>query len=161
LGSTLRVVTGSVTPRGTASVQWIRSGVRIPGATGTTYRLRSADLGKVVKARVTWTRTGYTTLNTYTAPSTRLRTTPVLRATLTPGHGRVTASVRVTAPGLRPVPGVVTFRSGGELLKAVTLRNGVATATVRLEPGLRWLHFRYGGDIRVYRGALDRSVRVR
>ena len=64
LGQTLKVTRGSWGPSPVKlSTQWYRDGVAIPKATGTSYRLTAADVGKVVQVRVKGTRKSY--LSTY------------------------------------------------------------------------------------------------
>ena len=54
VGATLTAKVGTWTPASaTTSVQWLRNGTAISGATGTTYTLTAADAGKRVAARVT------------------------------------------------------------------------------------------------------------
>lgn len=48
---------------------WLRSGAIIPGATGGSYRLTTADRGKRISFRVTASKPGYTTV-TITSPLT-------------------------------------------------------------------------------------------
>jgi hypothetical protein len=63
-GQTLKVARGTWGPSPVKlSTQWYRDGVAIPRATGTSYRLTSADVGKVVQVRVKGTRKSY--LSTY------------------------------------------------------------------------------------------------
>jgi hypothetical protein len=68
-----RTLTAAVTPwlagsfpttRASMSLQWLRNGVAIPGATATTYRLTSADRGKKISVRATGRRYGYATGST-------------------------------------------------------------------------------------------------
>jgi hypothetical protein len=68
-----KTLTATVTPwlagsypttRGTMSLQWLRNGVAIPGATATTYRLASADRRKKISVRATGRRYGYATAST-------------------------------------------------------------------------------------------------
>ena len=63
------------------SVQWLRDGVAVAGATRSTYKLSKADLGHRVTAQISARRAGYRKLVTK-APST--------------AHGAV------AAPGRRP-----------------------------------------------------------
>ena len=49
------------TTRATMSYQWLRNGVAITGATGSTYKLTSADKGKKVSVKATARRYGYAT----------------------------------------------------------------------------------------------------
>lgn len=62
VGSTLTATTGTWGPAPvTLKRQWYRSGVAITGATASTYKLTSLDVGKAVTVRVTGTKAGYTT----------------------------------------------------------------------------------------------------
>jgi hypothetical protein len=143
-GGTLAVALPGALPRAAASeVQWLRAGVPVPGATGSTYQLTSADLGRRILAQVRLTRPGYTPVTTSTAWTGPVKATPRLRvATRTTGR-RVTITVTASAVGAPPVAGLVLVRAHGRLLRTVSMRNGVATTTVTgLRPG-RWA-FRIG-----------------
>lgn len=77
---TLAIGAASGTPAPTPAIQWLRGTTAISGATGATYTLVSADEGKAISARVTWTNsagsaqetsnaiTGEATAPTATAP---------------------------------------------------------------------------------------------
>jgi surface antigen len=164
LGQTLTFDQGSFTPSdGTdVAVQWLRSGVPVDGATGTTYTLGAADLGHRISARMTVTRPGYTTLTVRTPPTAHVKTTPRLRVQAEPATGRVRFTVTVTAPGVSPVDGTVRVRWSGKLRGEVTLHNGTGAVTVRDMPkGLRTFHIRYLGSATVTRTSLDKTVRIR
>ncbi|MFC0682807.1 hypothetical protein ACFFGH_33665 [Lysobacter korlensis] len=98
----------------TVGYQWLRNGVAIPGATGKTYRLQAADLGKYVTVKVTAGRTGYTTTSrtasqgtavvrgTLSAPTPAISGTPRAGATLTAATGTWSPSgVQITYQWLR------------------------------------------------------------
>ncbi|MDM4763851.1 lamin tail domain-containing protein [Galbitalea sp. SE-J8] len=60
VGSTLTVATGSWGPAGIAlSVQWLRNGTAIAGASGTAYTLGAKDRGAAITVRVTGQLAGY------------------------------------------------------------------------------------------------------
>ena len=61
-GYTLAAHRGTWSPTATYSYQWYRSGVKITGATKSTYKLTSSDKGKKITVKVTGKRTGYTTV---------------------------------------------------------------------------------------------------
>ena len=42
--------------------QWLRSGKAVAGATGASYALTAADIGKVLKVKVTGSKQGYKTV---------------------------------------------------------------------------------------------------
>lgn len=61
-GKTLAVKVGSWSPTpSTVQLRWSVGGKAVPGATGTTYKVRAADKGKKVTVTVTGKRSGYTT----------------------------------------------------------------------------------------------------
>jgi surface antigen len=55
----LSASTGSWTPAGTPTYQWLADGARIDGATGTTYSPTADDLRKQISVQVTMNQTGY------------------------------------------------------------------------------------------------------
>lgn len=60
VGHTLTARVGTWRPAGVRrSVQWLRGGKPIKGATHLTYRISKADAGKRITVRVTGTKTGY------------------------------------------------------------------------------------------------------
>ncbi|MSZ77291.1 MAG: hypothetical protein F2667_09320, partial [Actinobacteria bacterium] len=88
VGELLTARPGTVNPSdASVSVQWLRDGVAIPGAVGTTYRLVDADLGTSVSARVTYAKAGYETLT-----NTSASVGPIVAAPPT----KVTPKIKVT-----------------------------------------------------------------
>ncbi len=61
LGRTLTANYGTWTTGTSIAKQWLRDGVVITGATGKTYRLTSADVGKKISVRLIGTKSGYRT----------------------------------------------------------------------------------------------------
>jgi surface antigen len=161
LGETLQVDPGSFTPEDAdVSVQWLRAGVPVEGATGPTYQLRRADLGSRVAARVRLTRPGYTPLAARSAGTQRVKSLPTLAVQTERGTGTLRAAVTVTATGVRPVPGTVRIRST-RLLAELTLRRGAAATTLSgLPQGLRTFTFRYTGTDKVAATTVSRTVRI-
>jgi hypothetical protein len=162
-GQTLTLDAGTSAPNDTQrTIEWLRSGVPIPGATGTSYALTAADLGSRISTRLTYTKPGYTTLVTRLPATSRVKTVPVVKASATPASGKVGLAITVTAPGASPVVGAVTIRSGGEVLKELTLRSGTATTTLKgLAAGRHTVRITYAASDTVTRGLLVREVRVR
>lgn len=65
VGSTVTAADGSWTPSGaTLTRSWLAGGVPIPGATGRTHVLTSADQGKPITVQVTAVKPGYKTTTT-------------------------------------------------------------------------------------------------
>ncbi|WP_025134054.1 hypothetical protein [Leucobacter sp. PH1c] len=60
-GSKLTVNRGTWTSGTKLSTQWLRNGAVIRGATGTSYTLGGADIGKRITVRVVGTKSGYST----------------------------------------------------------------------------------------------------
>ena len=163
LGQTLTVDPGTFAPADAAvSLEWLRAGVPVEGATGSSYLLTPADLGSRLQARVTFTKPGYTTVQTHTTRSRLVKTVPVVKAAATPARGRVGLAVTVSAPGLDPVDGNVWVKYRGEVLKELTLRGGAATTTLRgLEAGKHTIRVKYVATRTVARAVLVREVRIR
>lgn len=59
LGMPLTAVPGATEPLAKASYQWYRGTTAISGATSSVYKTTSSDLGKLLKVRVTYSRSGY------------------------------------------------------------------------------------------------------
>jgi hypothetical protein len=101
VGSTLTAKPGTWSP---ASVnlyyQWYRSGVAITGATASTFRLTTADLGKAITVKTTARKTGYKVASKTSRPTAAVATnlltavrptisgTPAVGQTLTVQTGR-------------------------------------------------------------------------
>lgn len=69
VGATLTAYIPGYTTGTTLKRQWLRSGAIIPGATGGSYRLTTADRGRRISFRVIASKPGYTTV-TKTSPLT-------------------------------------------------------------------------------------------
>ncbi len=163
LGETLTVDPGSFTPTDAeVSIRWLRAGVPVEGAAGSTYRLTAADLGSRMVARVRLTKPGYTSLRTRSAPTRRVKTVPVMRVATEPGTGLLGITASLTAEGVQPVTGTVRIRSGRQPLAELTLRRGTAATTLRgLPKGQRTFRIRYLGSRTVAVAAVARTVRIR
>lgn len=161
MGQTLSVDTGAYRPTAdSVAVQWLRNGVPIDGATGSTYQLTNLDLGTRISARVTVSRAGYTDLTTDSPSTARIKTDPTIRVQTERLKHKVKVTVTVTASGLDVVDGPVVVRLAG-VAQTATLRNGVAKVVlVDLPPGKRTMTIRYGGSDTVNRLVVTRQVRV-
>jgi hypothetical protein len=147
----------------TLGYQWLRAGIPVPGATGTTYRVGTADLGSRIRVRMTLAKPGWTTLAARSGPTAAVRSLAVLRVTTRqPARGRLTFTVGVTASGVTPVSGTVQVSSPGRVPQSGVLRGGVATLSVsRLPAGPRTFRLRYTGSPVVAAASTTRAVTVR
>ncbi|MFS3128507.1 hypothetical protein ACLM5J_08885 [Nocardioides sp. Bht2] len=59
VSGTLSATTGATTPASSVGYQWLRDGVAIPGATTAGYRLSTADAGRSVTVRASFSTPGY------------------------------------------------------------------------------------------------------
>lgn len=108
VGTTLQVRTDAWSPVATFTYQWFADGRPIPGATGTSYRLTSADRGKRIRVGVTGTRDGYVTRTLSSS-----RTTPPVQAApvafrtvhrpVLSGAAQVGTVLRASTPAWSPV----------------------------------------------------------
>jgi len=70
VGATLTATAGTWNPAATStSTQWFVGGSAASGATGSTYTVRAADLGKVITVSVTASRTAYRSGSATSAPT--------------------------------------------------------------------------------------------
>jgi surface antigen len=128
----------------TKSVQWLRDGVAVAGATGSTYTLGVADLGHRLAAQVTATRTGYRKLVTKAPATPLVRSLPGLKTTTQVSKGTLKLTVAVAAPGVKVVDGVIGVRLGGKYVTSFPVTNGVGTTTLKVASGTQavQVHFR-------------------
>lgn len=161
-GETLTLDLGAVRPaHEVPTVQWLRDRVPVDGAVGETYLLRKADLGARITARVTHTKPGYNTLVTRSAHTQRVRSVSTVHVRTERGPGRLRMSIRVTAHGVRPVPGSVLVKSRGVVLKTRRLRSGETTTRLRdLSEGYHTFTIRYVASDTVTAGVLKKKVRI-
>lgn len=111
IGNTLTSTVGAWTPGPvTLSRQWMRDGVAVPGATGTTYLLTNADWGTSIRLDVTGSRAGYLTATHGTSATSPIRRgfstapEPVITGTL-----KVGKTVTASTSGWAPTPTSFTY----------------------------------------------------
>ncbi|MFC7490547.1 MULTISPECIES: carboxypeptidase regulatory-like domain-containing protein [unclassified Knoellia] len=132
VGSTLTAVPGTWGPAPvTLAHQWYRAGVAISGATASTYKLTSTDLGKTLTVRVVGSKTGYTAVaKTSMATSTVLAAltapTPTITGTAKAGS-RLTANPGTWGPA--PVTLAYQWRRAGVAITGATASSYVLTGT--------------------------------
>ena len=160
-GQTLTLEHGAPRPRDAeVSVQWLRDGIAVAGATRSTYKLGKADLGHRVTAQISARRAGYRNLVTKAPPTGTVRSLPKVTTTTKKTKRTVDLTVNVTAPDVSGVDGVVGVRRGTALLKTVRVTDGVGRTTIRLPSGLSRLRVYYRGTNTVAAATVWRSVRV-
>jgi hypothetical protein len=166
VGRTLRATTGTWDVDGvTLARQWLVGGRPVAGATGPTYTVRAADVGKPVSVRVSARSAGRpdgAATSAATARVAKARTTTRVTApgTARPGRG-VVVRVAVTATGVTPT-GRVRVYDGRRLVRVVRLVAGRARATVVLRgTGVHRLRAAYAGTPAVAPSAGSTTVRVR
>ncbi|MDY0910058.1 hypothetical protein [Microbacterium sp. CFBP9034] len=92
-GNTLTAVVGTWSPTPSYSYQWKRDGIAVSGATGSTYALKSWDVGSKMTVTVTYKRSGY-----YTRVLTTAATAAVAVANTMSREGLFEVGVQI-APG--------------------------------------------------------------
>jgi hypothetical protein len=142
VGNTMTISTGNWQPAGaTLTYQWLRDGTAISGATGSTYKLTSADAGKTISVKVTATLAGY---------ATTAKTSGGLKVTTPPGPYVPTTAWFTLTPDLnRDGFGEVLAikAANGQLVQyGFTAQIGLATPVSLINSGLTG-HRAYGpGD---------------
>ncbi|MFZ2502358.1 MAG: Ig-like domain repeat protein, partial [Nocardioides sp.] len=117
-GSSLTVNPGTWSNGATTSIEWLRDGVAIAGATATSYVVTTDDVGHEISARVTATKLGF---QSATADSNVIMGLGVITPTTAPSvTGALTVGSTLTLnPGVWPNTPTLTRQ---------WLRNGVAIA---------------------------------
>ena len=132
-GGTLTAEAHAWTPASVAlAYQWLRDGMPIGGATGTSYAPAAGDVGHVVEVRVTGTAAGYRTASVTSAPQT------------------VAEGVGAGGAGARGVPGAPAIADTPSVGRAVAARPGAGTPSDGL--AYQWLL-----DGAAIHGATDRA----
>jgi surface antigen len=161
-GQTLTVTPGSTAPRATSSVQWLRAGVPVAGATSSSYRLTSADLGARISAQVQALRPGFTPLRVRTPATKRIKLTPTVQTSFTPGTGRLDATVTVRADGALHAPVLVRLKEAGAVIGTAALTNGSASLRVTgLAAGTHTFTLVVPATRTVAKAVLERVVTIR
>jgi len=114
-GSTLTAITGAWTTGTRFSYRWYRNGTAVAGATGSGYRLTTADVGAAIRVRVTGSLPGYDAAFRDSAG-----TSPIARAALTAPTPTITGTAKV---GYTLTARKGTWTSGASV-KYQWLRNG-------------------------------------
>lgn len=164
LGETLRADAGSWVPTpDRLALQWLRDGMAVAGATGATYAVGPADVGRRLAVRVIAAHLDHRDATATSAPSAPVaRAAAQVRTTVRharPGVLRV--QVTVGARGTTPA-GAVVVRVVGGPRRAVWLTDGRASVRLRLDGGGRHrLVASYPGSRWVAPASVERVVRTR
>lgn len=139
LGSTLTASPGTWDVAGVqTAIQWLRAGQKIPGATGSQYRLSRADVGSRVSVLVTATAAGRHPGAASSAEKKVAKGKPKVTAKVKSVKASKRAKVRVTVKvaGLAKPAGRLTVKVGKRSVKARLKASARGKVTVRL-PKLR------------------------
>lgn len=139
LGGVLKVDPGTHSPtNATLTYQWLRDGKPIAGATRSTRRVNSNDLGHYLTAKVTLRASGYASRTVTTAKAGRSTSTAKMTASATStSRGKVSMSVKVSASGVKAPDGTVTVRLNGKRVATVKVTNGRAKVSLSKQPAGR------------------------
>lgn len=162
VGRVLTASTGSWTTMALTqfATTWWRGATQV--GTGPTYLIRSADAGRIVRARVVATNgTHHATAYSGWAAIAKLIPSVTLGGK-SPKPGRVRLSVTVRASGLTPT-GTLTVKRGTKIVKrGVALVDGAAVIRLRRQPaGTRRYTVSFGGSDQILPGAAAMRIRVR
>jgi secreted trypsin-like serine protease len=124
VGRTLTASAGVWDPEPNFSYQWLSSNKVIRGATGSTYVVRSADLNKPIRVRVTATRAGYAATSLVSAVTSRVARTMPFSQSPTPTISGITIlgeTLTASVTGWAPLPTSFTYqwlRNGSDISRA-------------------------------------------
>ena len=135
VGYTLNAGLGTWTPAATTyTYQWYRSGAAISGATASTYKLTSTDVGKTMTVKVTGVRSGYVTKSVVSAATSAVlkvfTTAPVPTIS---GTRKVGSTLTAVVGTWSPTPTGTTYKwyRSGVLISGATARTYTLTSTDR------------------------------
>lgn len=118
----------------TLKYQWLRNGSVISEASESTYKVRSADVGKRVDVRVTGTRTGFTTATRTTATTATILREFVTVKPLVSGSGQTAGTVLMAKVGTwTPAATEYSYRwkrDGANISKATAKKYRTTSADV-------------------------------
>jgi hypothetical protein len=127
--------------------QWLRNGVEIPGATGPTYAVSSADAGGTLSVRMTESPEWYSTASAVSAPVTvpkepAPKTTPPKITSASYRSGSVRLRLRVAGKGTLTVK--ITTKSGQKTItlgthKVSVKKTGAVSTSVKLSKSAKSL----------------------
>lgn len=131
VGGTLTVAADTSEPGATVKYQWLREGLAIAGATGTSYVLTANDAGKRISVRVTATKAGHTAGSVTTD-----KTAPVSTATLAwsvdpeiTGTARLGATLTAVATTSPAATYAYQWYRNGAAIKGATAKTYKQTAS--------------------------------
>ncbi|MGN6723429.1 MAG: CHAP domain-containing protein [Marmoricola sp.] len=151
VGHTLTAKAGAPFPSdATRSVRWLRDGVAIRNATKWTYTVTAADIRHRLTARVTvtrslWTTASFTSAWTSTVVSPGTMVSRVTRLS----NGKIRITVTVTAPGVSSPVGELQARWDHKLLATRTVSGGKVTFDLAVPSSQRYLNLVYFRDPRI------------
>ena len=136
VGSTLKSSAGTWNPEAaTVTYQWAASGKAIGGATGASYVVKAADLGKRLSVSVTAAKSGYPAATAKSAATAAVAKGAAAVTTAQPritGTAKAGGTLQVTTGTWKPAPASYRYewRANGTLL-------GTTTASLKLTTALR------------------------
>ena len=149
VGSALALQAGSYDPPDVElTMEWLRNGVAIPGATTASYVVAAEDFGAMLAARVQATSGGREAAVQVTPPLGPVTAIPTAAVRASGGRRRaeVAVSVRVP-PGVAASPsGTVDVRVGGQHRVARLIDGRAVARFSKLRPGRRRVSMTYAGS---------------
>jgi hypothetical protein len=160
LGSTLTVTTGSYTPAATTTVTWLRNGTPVPGATGTTYAVTTADLGATLGVQVTSASAGYTSAVENLSVAA-VRATSKIKAKARTRKGVTTVDVSVRGKGVSALGTGTAIVRLGKRRREVPLVDGAGSASFPgMLAGRKPLLIKFPGDGMLVPARMKRTIKI-
>ncbi|GIE87285.1 hypothetical protein [Actinoplanes regularis] len=134
VGSQLKASTGTWNPTGTTfTYQWAAGSTPIRGATGATYRVQAADLGKKLSVSVTATEPGYPAATAKSTATSPVAKGAAPKATVLPkitGKAKAGKTVKATTGTWNPSASSYRYewRANGKLLSTTSASLKLTTA---------------------------------
>lgn len=167
VGSTLTASTGTWSDAPRLSIEWLRDGVPIPGATGTMYKTTPVDATRGISIKVTATKPSFANGEAVSGVVRMAKmvsaTSSALSKTKAPRRTRVMMTITVVVGGVASPTGSILVKDGRKTLKKVTLtgtNKGTLTFKLpRLKAGKHAIKTVYQGSS-VIGGSRSKAVKL-
>ncbi|MDF1487067.1 alkaline phosphatase [Tessaracoccus caeni] len=135
VGKTLRATVKSWNPAASYAFSWLRDGKAISGATGTAYKLTSADVGKKISVKVTGSKAGYASVSktsTSVKVSKAVASVKVSVPSLVAKGKQATIKVAVSSAATSKPTGKVTVKVNGKTVTKSVSSSAKGAVSVKL-----------------------------
>jgi surface antigen len=161
MGRTLTVTPGSYDPNDAdVTYTWLRNSTPVADATGRTYALGAADVGKQISMQIKLSHIGYRDRTVTLSTDGVVTTVPDLSVTATGKPGRAVVVLRVSAPGVASPGGDVTVKIGKHVVTGRVVDGRLKVVLDGLPVGKHTVKVAYDGTDAILAAKTKTTVRI-